>query len=282
MEGISHPLNGFGSSLELVVLDVSHSNPYDFTAIHRHSYFEVMLFDEGHGGMQTIDFREYEIEDRCLYVVVPNQVHLMRRKAAEDGLVVQFTRSFLMQSITPFQLDWLFQLGASPKMRLEEARYGELRALTERLRAELDGEGIFQAQRVRQLFGYWFFSVLDRLPAQGAAPPGQNCAWDFMRMVEEKFKEVKSVKQYAELLQIPVNKITQDVKRQFGKSPLQLIHDAILVEIKRLLAVEQLSHKEIAYELQFDSPSSYSRFIKQKTALTPSQLKAQTLQIAQQ
>ena len=44
---------------------------------------------------------------------------------------------------------------------------------------------------------------------------------------------------------------------------------------KRLLLFGDLTHKNIAYDLGFDSPSSFSAFIKKKTGFTPSEIQAQ-------
>jgi AraC family transcriptional activator of pobA len=52
-----------------------------------------------------------------------------------------------------------------------------------------------------------------------------------------------------------------------------------LSEAKRLLLFEKGSHKEIAYDLGFDSPTSFSAFIKTKTGLSPSELSKQLSEI---
>ncbi|PCI98861.1 MAG: hypothetical protein COB15_05070 [Flavobacteriales bacterium] len=53
------------------------------------------------------------------------------------------------------------------------------------------------------------------------------------------------------------------------------MHHRLLLEAKRLLLFKEESHKEIAYALGFDSPSSFSSFIKMKTGKTPSDLQVE-------
>ncbi|MFN5318711.1 MAG: helix-turn-helix domain-containing protein [Bacteroidia bacterium] len=60
---------------------------------------------------------------------------------------------------------------------------------------------------------------------------------------------------------------------------MQVIHNRILLEAKRLLLFEKGSHKEIAYDLGFDSPASFSAFIKLKTGHAPSELAKQLTEI---
>ncbi len=270
------------SEFNLIVNNISYQNPYDFKTIHRHDYFEFMLFDQGgNGGLQTIDFKEYQIESKTLYMVVPNQVHLMKRQPEEDGILIQFTKAFLTQAISPFQVDWIYQLSASPKINLTNHQYDSLKSLFVQLKDKINQDAPFKSQSIKSLFGFMFFEILNIIPSNIMASEKPTNAITFLLLVEEKFREIKSVKAYCDLMGIPINRLTVEVKKQFGKSPLNIIHDAILIEVKRLLIIEQLTHKEIAFQLQFDSQSSYSRFIKQKTGLTPGELKAQTFKSAQ-
>jgi AraC-like DNA-binding protein len=61
--------------------------------------------------------------------------------------------------------------------------------------------------------------------------------------------------------------------------PVGVIHNRILLEAKRLMLFEEISHKEIAYKLGFDSPASFSSFIKSKTGLSPIALVNQLAEI---
>lgn len=76
-----HPFSGTEkSSNKFLVKNIAHKNKYDFTVTHRHDYFEILLFKNGSGGTQIIDFSEYKINARDLFLVGPGQVHLLKRK----------------------------------------------------------------------------------------------------------------------------------------------------------------------------------------------------------
>ena len=70
-----------------------------------------------------------------------------------------------------------------------------------------------------------------------------------------------------------MKKLTTEVRKRYGKSPLQIIHELLFVEIKRMLRVDGLTHKEISYRLNFDDQSSYTRFVRKMGDMTPTQLK---------
>ena len=58
-----------------------------------------------------------------------------------------------------------------------------------------------------------------------------------------------------------------------GPSPLQVIKARIIQEAKRLLQYTDNSTKEIAYELGFDDPASFSRFFKDNVGESPTNYK---------
>lgn len=78
---------------------------------------------------------------------------------------------------------------------------------------------------------------------------------------------------YAEQLHVHPNHLNATVKKITGKTALQFIHHHVLQLAKSYLLQTDLSIKEIAYELQFDSPNHFSTFFKKNTGQTPNQFK---------
>jgi AraC-like DNA-binding protein len=87
----------------------------------------------------------------------------------------------------------------------------------------------------------------------------------FNVLVEEHFKERKQISDYAALMNRSPKTITNVFSRHSTKTPLQVIHDRIILEARRLLIYTECSAKEIAYQLGFDDPSQFSRFFKNNT-----------------
>src|SRR5687768_12323236 len=68
---------------------IEHKNPYDFTREHRHTYFEIFFFEKG-GGSQLIDFVELPVKEQSIYIVYPQQIHLLKREPKATGRLIQF------------------------------------------------------------------------------------------------------------------------------------------------------------------------------------------------
>lgn len=105
---------------------------------------------------------------------------------------------------------------------------------------------------------------------------GEQLANAFKLLVEKRFIEHRNVKEYADKLNISPKYLSEVVQASFGRPPLQIIHDMLLLESKVLLRSTNKSVSEIAYALKFDDPSHFTHFIKKRTGLTPLKLR-QTL-----
>lgn len=97
----------------------------------------------------------------------------------------------------------------------------------------------------------------------------------FKLLAENKFLETRTVNDYAEMLNISPKYLSDVVNETFGRSPLQMIHDLLLLEAKVQLRSTGKSISEIAYFLKFDDQSHFTHFIKKRTGLSPTEFRRQ-------
>ena len=107
----------------------------------------------------------------------------------------------------------------------------------------------------------------------------KKLVYQFQKLLEEHFSKIHSVNKYATLLNTTEKKLSVLCKKYLGQSPLQIIHTRLILETKRILLFETISHKETAYNLGFDSAASFSQFIKNKTGYSPSELHLHLVEI---
>lgn len=96
-----------------------------------------------------------------------------------------------------------------------------------------------------------------------------NLIRKFNVLVEEHFREKKQVSDYADMLHKSPKTIDNIFRKHAGKTPLQIIHQRVLLEGKRLLIYSDKTLQEITWEIGLDDPSQFSRFFKKQTGLTP-------------
>ena len=101
----------------------------------------------------------------------------------------------------------------------------------------------------------------------------QQLANRFKLLVEKHFIEIRTVNDYAAMLHISPKHLSEVVSKTFGRSPLQIIHDILLLEAKVQLGSTDKSVSEIAHHLEFDDQPHFTHFIKRRTGLSPQELR---------
>ncbi len=92
----------------------------------------------------------------------------------------------------------------------------------------------------------------------------------FNMLVEQHFHRLHLVQEYSELLSLSPSQLNKYVKQISGQTAGEVIIDRLILEAKRLLLYTPLSNKEIAYELNYEDPSYFSRIFRKKTGYSPS------------
>src|SRR5258708_15580375 len=82
-------------------------------------------------------------------------------------------------------------------------------------------------------------------------------------------KGLPTVQYIADKLNISPNYLSELLKVLTGQSTRQHIHDKLIEKAKEKLSTTDLSVSEIAYELGFEHPQSFSKLFKTKTNLSP-------------
>lgn len=266
-----HKLNQVGRAA-LKIEDIGYSNPYDYTQLHRHDYYEILLIEQG-GGKQVIDFEESELQSDSIYVVFPGQVHLLQRAPQAKGWVLQFTQEILFSNSQILPLYNIESMIAQPVV------FEELQAIFTLLKQQLASQNLSSYHIARHYLHILLWKMLQVKSSEIDFVQTPSILKQFLSLLDQHIAQNKTVKKYAEWLAISPRKLNETCKNHWGKTGLQIIHERLLLEIKRLLMTHSLSHKEIAYLLEFDSPAAFSGFVKRKTSLTPTELQAQLEQI---
>ncbi len=243
--------------------------------LHRDSCFEFLLFKTGKDGSQIIDFKEYVNTSQSIFIIAPGQAHQLYCSLEETGIIIRVSKEFLEYSVIPFQVNWFFKLHMNPKLTLDNLQFKKLCSRFKKIK-EICCEDVtrFKLQKLQKIFGLILFEILEFLPDELDFDfVDTSVSYEFISLVVDNVKEIRSVKKYALSLNTSTNKLEKEVKKHFGRSPINIINELLIIEIKRIYLVEKLSHKEIAFLLKFDSQSSYSRFVKAQTKMTPTELK---------
>ena len=198
--------------------------------------------------------------------------HLQYR-SGEHCIVYQFNREFYCIKDHDQEVGCIgllfFGNTHSPVVALNNDEQTKFNILHEVFLDEMNTEDTIQAEMLRMLMARFIIKMtrlfkMDSEPALHKKTTNETLR-QFNLLVETHFKQEHSVAFYAEKL----NKSAKTLSNSFAKynrSPLQIIHDRLILETKRQLLYTEKSAKEIAYDIGFDDPSHLSRLFKKQTS----------------
>lgn len=94
---------------------------------------------------------------------------------------------------------------------------------------------------------------------------------EFVRLVRKYFRQEHSVKFYADHLCISPKYLSLVVKECTGSSAAEIIDEHLLLEAKNLLRFSGKNIQQVAYELNFSNQSSFGKYFKHLTGMSPSE-----------
>ena len=110
---------------------------------------------------------------------------------------------------------------------------------------------------------------------EGFTTPQQILLQKFIQLVNNFYIEKRTIEEYAQLLNVTPNHLSQSVKAASDKNALSFINDRLLSEAKSLIQFTDYDISEIAYQLNFSDPANFGKFFKKHTELTPIEFRKQ-------
>jgi len=252
---------------------------------HRHDFFEVLFLKKG-SGYHVIDDNKYEIKPPCIFFMSPGQAHKLELSHDIEGYIFIFTSEFYLlnrsnqDSLIEFPFFYTLHQDNPPLLLNSENDVRFLETLFRQSIAEIDQPGDHIPGMLRSILDLILTICAARYPVNENPlnkGKGQFLVKRFFHLIEENNQKNLSLTDYAGIIGVTANHLTQTVKLLTGKTSLQIIKAKQLLEIKRLLVHTSLNISEIASQLNFEDQSYFSKFFKRETGLTPLQYRGKTL-----
>jgi AraC-like DNA-binding protein len=250
---------------------------YNASEPHRHNYYEVFYFEQG-GGEHDIDFQTYPIRDHSLHLVTPGQVHQIRRAPDSHGYIILFTAEFYALTLNGRELhSGVPFLNPGPPYPVAHPDGEDRRRVLDTIRmiqGEVESDDAYREEMIRSYLSILLLHARRLIAEAGHISgneehPEHELVAKLRGLIERNFTTQHAPSAYAALLNVSRNHLNTTVRKMLGATIGDLINERLVLEAKRLLYHTEMSVKEIAYALNFDDPSYFTRFFRRNAGMAP-------------
>jgi len=245
---------------------------------HMHGFFEIIWFQEGEG-VHLVDFNEYPVFPGTVFFISPGQIHSFDKSHNQEGIVMKICADLLndlnLGESTYIRYNVFNAFDQLPFIKISDNDTMSLLAITEAMKAELNEVGsLGHKDYLSHLISLFILrvqrnNIQTNTQTLNPVKVSNKTFLSFRRLLEENYRKVHTVKEYATMLHVTSKTLTQYTNECSSYSPLEIINNRIALEARRLLRYSTLSVKEIAFYLGFDDPSYFVKFFKRMIGQSP-------------
>ncbi len=125
------------------------------------------------------------------------------------------------------------------------------------------------------LMGALWKERLAAVQRDGGTSRAQIIMEDFLVLVRDHHTKERGLGFYADKLYLTPKYLSKLIKSVSGKSAHEWIDSFVILEAKNMLKYSEMSVKSIVYSLNFPNQTTFYRFFKAKTGMTPSEYRKQ-------
>lgn len=238
----------------------------------------VMILCNGNGERIVIDDKEYRLSPNNIVILPDNHIisHLSSQLSGRKG-VIAVSIDYILNMPSPIDTNIFGYSRYISVIKVSDEKFDDLMSYYRFLYKESREESRYQGEIIRSIFYALILEVIAEYERLFSADTTQNIKADnlsdrFFRLLATNCRSNRTVKFYAERLNLTPKYLSTAIKRATGRPILEWIHEAILIDAKMLLRTTNLTVQEIADQLNFSSPSAFVQFIKKHTGSTPRKL----------
>ncbi len=247
---------------------------------HRNAFFQILIIEQGQGRVM-VDFEEYEINAPTICFIFPQQICSFSFDGAVKGEAVMFDHTIfcseiLATELKEYNVDLHKRVNVINYSAANLAQFEEITSIKEHIKRTQEPYNNIRKIEIKFLTKIIILKTIDSIASdsfKGVKDRELELFMEFRRIVDSDFRHERKVQSYCDRLGISAKRLNLLCKRYGNNTALELIHERLSLEIKKLLIYEEIPLKEIAYSLGFDSQSALNKYIGQKYGCTPTELK---------
>ncbi|HBH47702.1 MAG TPA: AraC family transcriptional regulator [Bacteroidales bacterium] len=252
---------------------------------HRHDFYEVLFLTNG-SGLHIIDHDEYYIHPPCVFFLSPGQAHKLELSHDIEGYIFLFTSEFYLlrqnnkNRLLEFPFFFSVEQKNPPLLLKKKEDIDFMKSLFQRGVNEMAQKGNPSEEIIHSILDLILLTCDKLYPEKFrslSGVKGHILAKKFLYLLEENYQNNYRVNDYAEMLAITPNHLTQIVKQATGRTSAELLQEKLIIEVKRLLIHTSMTVSEIAELMNFPDQSYFTKYFKKITGTTPLQYRKKSM-----
>lgn len=240
--------------------------------------YKIFWIKEGKG-TYNIDFKSYSFDGTVLFFLSPGQVFTVDSEKIKEAYQLSFSKDFYCIQTHDTEIACngvLFNnIYETPFVTPSEKDVKKLNFILDNLVEEFELKETAQYDMLQSfLKQFIIYSVRIKKEFSVIKDDAETKLFkDFSLLVEQNFKKLHSVTDYANRLGISPKSLTKHFQKIGVETPSDFIKNRIVTEAKRQLMYSSEAVKHIAFDLGFNDPAYFSRFFTKATGASPAQFK---------
>lgn len=222
-----------------------------------------------------INLKEYFVEKDTIIFIPPNFVVEFLEKSDDYKIKFLFYSFDFVSDIKIPSVDMPKKIEERPCIKLNEEQITNLMFLVNAITRTYNNEKhMFREEIAKNILSSLRYEIASiylesEIEKQDNSSRQEEIFSRFAKLVMKHNRQERGVSFYADKLCITPKYLSEVVKDNTGKSPIEWINDSVIVLSKTLLKSTDLSVILISEELNFPNPSFFCRYFKKHTGMSP-------------
>lgn len=243
--------------------------------------FWAMLYIIKGTGSHYIDYKKYTYRSGNLIMIPKNHINAFNVNDDAQGYIIHIDEPFFIEhgKLRDMEILSFFETPFNdPIMNVDVSMNNTSRILIDLIYKEyLISETNTSQKLIKSLFHSFVYSIRNEYHSEirkFSASSYKNF-YEYRELVEQNYQEMKSVSEYARLMGLSNKTINKACRDCVDVSAKEMITNRLILEIKRLLAQNELKNYEISDLINFDEPANLAGFFKRYTGMSMREFRCQ-------
>jgi AraC family transcriptional regulator, transcriptional activator of pobA len=246
---------------------------------HFHDFYSVILFPKGKGTIR-INNEAYPVQSQTVFLIKPGQMHSFEDIADNEGILLLFCQDFYVEEFSFIRLLDVFSCTTqingnicNPSVNLSEKEFSPVIEIIKSIGREYESctHTNNSVIVIRSLLNIILIKICELFEAKSGRSNNSDSILihKLSNLVDSYFIKEHNLGFYTSAFNISEKHLNDICNNHFNCGLKKILQDRLMQEARKLLLSTEMSISEIAYKLNYEDNSYFTKAFRNKTNITP-------------